>query len=123
MLSSELSGWESRQKFASFFQGQVNTIQQGAIAAQAALPLIFLVLNYARPALPLPANLEWTFILVEVLSWVILGILLFRGFETEACCTLATYEAEWEIVFPGEPPLRLAGFLLDQTYARRRGQR
>lgn len=122
MLSSELSGWESRQKFASFFQGQVNTIQQGAIAAQAALPLIFLVLDHARSALPLPANLEWTFILVEVLSWVILGILLFRGFETEACRTLATYEAEWEIVFPGQPPLRLAGFLLDQTYARRRGQ-
>lgn len=123
MLSSELSGWESRQKFASFFQRQVNTIQQGAIAAQAALPLIFLVLDHTRSALPLPANLEWTFILVEVLSWVILGIVLFRGFETEACRTLATYEAEWEIVFPGEPPLRLAGFLLDQTYARRRGRR
>ncbi|NMN03897.1 MULTISPECIES: hypothetical protein [unclassified Novosphingobium] len=101
----------------------MNTIQQGAIAAQASLPVILLVLDRSRPALTLLASLEWTLVLIAVLAWAVLAIVLYRGFETEACRTLATYEAEWEIAFPGKPPLRLAGFLLNQTYARRRSQR
>lgn len=122
MLTPKLSGWENRQTFASFFQGQVNTIQQGTIAGQAGLSFIFLILDHAKSALQQPTNLAWPIFLTVLISWFLLGLSLFRGFEMEACRTLASYEAEWDVLFPGEPPLRLAGFLLDRTYARRRSK-
>ncbi|GHC96863.1 hypothetical protein GCM10019060_27130 [Novosphingobium pokkalii] len=113
--------WEQHHRFAAFFQGQLNTIQQGAIAAQAGIPIIFLVLDRACVAAAQPQT--WAIVWIGVLAWLLLGLQLFRTFQTDAHRVLATYEAEWDLAFPGIPAQRLASFLLNTTYRQRARKR
>lgn len=113
--------WERHHRFTEFFQAQLNTVQQGAIAAQAGIPIIFLVLDRACVAAAQPQT--WAIVWIGVLAWLLLGLQLFRAFQTDAHRVLATYEAEWELEFPGIPAQRLASFLLNPTYRQRERKR
>lgn len=109
--------WERHQRFTAFFQAQLNTVQQGAIAAQAGIPFIILMIDRIWTATPdePPGVRAW----IGGLAWLILGCHLLRAFQTDAHRMLATYEAEWELEFPGIPAQRLASFLLNSTYRQR----
>jgi hypothetical protein len=122
MLDPKIANWESQQNFASFYQGQVNTVQQGAIAAQAGPPLVLVFFAQWQFAFPVPSEFVMTLPVIVAFGWVITSLMLFRRFEVQAVRVLSAYEAEWDIAFSGEVALSLQGFLLDPTYRRRRSR-
>jgi len=106
------ANWELRQKHAAFFQTQIGSVQQAAIASQTmSALLVSLGLAMSKFSGVAPSQ-DWTLLSLAVLGWLLLTLLLTSGFSVSATRIEKTYLEEHERLFAGQTPYRLESFLL-----------
>jgi len=112
-MHSELdANWEARQKHAAFFQTQIGSAQQAAIASHTTSALLItLGLAVTKFAEVTPSQ-SWTLLFVATFFWLILTLVLTGGFSASAVRINKAYREEHDRLFPGQQPYRLESYLL-----------
>jgi hypothetical protein len=107
------SDWEQRQKHASFYQTQLNTVQQAACAAFAATTLLPTIGVAMTKLSGLIDGQDQAVLGIAVLAWLLVSAILATSFGRTASRLDSNYREEHATLFTGASPYRLESFLLD----------
>lgn len=111
--------WESRQKHASFFQNQLGSWQQSAIASLS-LTTNIIVIGFFMTRLLGHSNLNiFHCIIAVVFAWLMLMITLAIRFMQSALRIEREYHDEHRKFFPGTSRYRLESYLLPTSRSER----
>lgn len=105
--------WESRQKHATFFQGMIAPVQQGAISAMTTSAIIVSIGGATAKFSGVAQSQDWLILFATVIAWILSAGLLVGSFSRSAVRIERRYLQEHAALFPGALPYRLETFLLD----------
>ncbi len=105
--------WEQRQKHASFFQTQIGSVQQAALAATAFSTILLTATFAFKDFSDLSPDEYWIIVIFGVFLWFLSGGLTVYSFGRSARRIRNTYLSEHAMLFPGSTPYSLESYLLN----------
>lgn len=109
------SSWEQRQKHAAFYQTQVSSIQQAALAFNTTGTLVITLAVAMSKMSGVTEGSDWAAVFIGVVGWLALTVLLTHGHSGSAERVREAYLLEHAQLFPGTEPYRLESYLLRYT--------